>query len=84
MSERIVVAAGTSAVQHSCSLYTISNFQNKRGIIQTTMEDNLREKLEGPDGSGAGKGVFYAHTTRFRSLLRLFNGAKHVAASYWL
>ena len=49
-----MVAAGTSAVQHSCSLYTISNFQNKRGIIQTTMEDNLREKLEGPDGSGVG------------------------------
>lgn len=51
--ERIVVAAGESAVQHSCSLFTISNFQNKRGVIQATMEENLRGKLEGPDGTGA-------------------------------
>jgi len=47
--ESVVYAAGNSAVQHSCSLFTISNFQNKRGIIQSTMEDILREKLEGTD-----------------------------------
>lgn len=44
--EEVVTAAGNSAVQHSCSLFSISNFQNKRGVIQTTMEQNLRHKLE--------------------------------------
>ena len=57
--QRIVQAAGISAVQHSCSLFTVPNFQNQRGVIQRTMLDNLRLKLEGPedilDGSG---GVF--------------------------
>ena len=53
----IVYAAGMSAVQHSCSKYDISNFQNKRGIIQSEMESKLRIKLEGPDGDGAG-GVY--------------------------
>ena len=51
--EGIVLAAGRSAVQHSCSLYSISNFQNKRGIIQTKMEENLRKKLEGDDPTAA-------------------------------
>ena len=50
----IVYAAGMSAVQHSCSKYDISNFQNKRGIIQSEMESKLRIKLEGPNGDGAG------------------------------
>jgi SPFH domain / Band 7 family len=45
---QVVEAAGSSAVHHACSEFTISNFQNKRGIIQSTMEDNLRLKLEGP------------------------------------
>lgn len=50
---QVVKAAGNSAVQHSCSEFNISNFQNKRGIIQSNMKDNLRLKLEGqePDGS---------------------------------
>lgn len=50
---QLVEAAGSSAVQHSCSAYTISNFQNKRGAIQATMEDNLRLKLEGSSGEGS-------------------------------
>mmetsp|Transcript_24683 Transcript_24683/g.44676 ORF Transcript_24683/g.44676 Transcript_24683/m.44676 type:complete len:376 (-) Transcript_24683:110-1237(-) len=49
----VVGAAGTSAVQHSCSEFTISSFQNKRGIIQATMEDNLRIKLEGLQEDGS-------------------------------
>lgn len=44
---QVVRAAGNSAVQHTCSEFNISNFQNKRGIIQITMEENLRMKLEG-------------------------------------
>lgn len=49
----VVEAAGNSAVHHSCSEFQISNFQNKRGIIQTTMEENLRIKLEGTREDGA-------------------------------
>ena len=54
---RVVEAAGTSAVQHSCAEFNIANFQNKRGVIQSTMEDNLRLKLEGTQADGAD-GVF--------------------------
>lgn len=56
--KRIVEAAGNSAVQHSCSLFVVSEFQNKRGIIQSTMEDNLRTKLEGPTETESEKGVY--------------------------
>jgi SPFH domain / Band 7 family len=52
---KVVEAAGSSAVHHACSEFTISNFQNKRGIIQSTMEDNLRLKLEGPGSVVIGK-----------------------------
>jgi len=57
--DEIVRAAGESAVQHSCALFEISDFQNKRGIIQDTMLDNLRLKLEGPPGSINGEGGVY-------------------------
>eukprot|EP00541_Cyclophora_tenuis_P014533 CAMPEP_0116541814 /NCGR_PEP_ID=MMETSP0397-20121206/680_1 /TAXON_ID=216820 /ORGANISM="Cyclophora tenuis, Strain ECT3854" /LENGTH=346 /DNA_ID=CAMNT_0004065775 /DNA_START=98 /DNA_END=1138 /DNA_ORIENTATION=- len=53
----VVQAAGNSAVQHSCSEFDISNFQNKRGVIQSTMETNLRTKLEGTKDDGSD-GVF--------------------------
>lgn len=49
----VVKAAGNSAVQHSCSEFNVSNFQNKRGVIQSTMEDNLRLKLEGQEEDGS-------------------------------
>lgn len=58
--ERMVQAVGLSAVQHSCSMFTISNFQNKRGVIQETMENNLRLKLEGGLNSIDGEGGVYA------------------------
>jgi regulator of protease activity HflC (stomatin/prohibitin superfamily) len=46
----VVEVAGLSAIHHSCSNYMISEFQSKRGEIQTNMEDNVRIKLEGdPD-----------------------------------
>jgi len=45
--DRIVTEAGLSAIHHTCSDFQISNFQNKRGEIQSVMEDNLRLKLEG-------------------------------------
>lgn len=47
--KEVVTAAGNSAVHHSCSEFKIGEFQQKRGIIQSTMEDNLRIKLEGPE-----------------------------------
>eukprot|EP00568_Trieres_chinensis_P006591 CAMPEP_0183290716 /NCGR_PEP_ID=MMETSP0160_2-20130417/340_1 /TAXON_ID=2839 ORGANISM="Odontella Sinensis, Strain Grunow 1884" /NCGR_SAMPLE_ID=MMETSP0160_2 /ASSEMBLY_ACC=CAM_ASM_000250 /LENGTH=310 /DNA_ID=CAMNT_0025451369 /DNA_START=65 /DNA_END=994 /DNA_ORIENTATION=+ len=53
---KVVEAAGVSSVHQSCSEFLISNFQNKRGIIQETMEENLRLKLEGPEGSAGGDG----------------------------
>jgi regulator of protease activity HflC (stomatin/prohibitin superfamily) len=50
----VVVAAGRSAVQHTCSLYEVQSFSSSRGAIQGAMEEKLREKLEGPllDGDG--------------------------------
>lgn len=48
----IVESAAISAVQHTCSEFNVSNFQNMRGEIQRRMEDNLRLKLEGEAGDG--------------------------------
>jgi len=50
---KVVEAAGNSAIHHSCADFQISNFQNMRGAIQTTMEDNLRLKLEGVQEDGS-------------------------------
>ena len=50
---QLVESAAMSAIYHACADYNITAFQNERGIIQQTMEDNLRVKLEGEDGSGA-------------------------------
>jgi len=47
-----VEQAGLSAVHHSCSEFIVSEFQNKRGIIQNNMEENLKIKLEGDPASG--------------------------------
>ena len=57
---QVVVAAGKSAVHHSCSYFNITNFQNQRGIIQNTMLDNLRIKLEGNSTSDDGSTGTYA------------------------
>ena len=48
----VVEGAGTSAVHHACSEFQVANFQNQRGVIQSTMESNLRLKLEGAEGEG--------------------------------
>ncbi|CAB9500914.1 SPFH domain / Band 7 family [Seminavis robusta] len=53
----VVEAAGTSAVQHTCSLFETASYQQQRGLIQNAMEENLRIKLEGPDFDGVG-GVY--------------------------
>lgn len=58
--QQIVIAAGQSAVQHSCSKFIISEFQNKRGLIQSEMEDALRLKLEGTASDNSGDGGVYA------------------------
>jgi hypothetical protein len=49
---KAVSSAGTSAIQHTCSEFEISNFQNQRGVIQARMEDNLRDKLDGSAETG--------------------------------
>mmetsp|Transcript_8808 Transcript_8808/g.21395 ORF Transcript_8808/g.21395 Transcript_8808/m.21395 type:complete len:404 (+) Transcript_8808:2-1213(+) len=47
-----VEQAGLSAIHHSCSEFSVAEFQNKRGSIQSTMESNLKLKLEGNETSG--------------------------------
>lgn len=54
----VVEAAGLSAIHHSCSNYVIAEFQNKRGEIQTNMEENVRIKLEGDPKDALKEGVF--------------------------
>jgi vacuolar-type H+-ATPase subunit H len=54
----VVEAAGLSAIHHSCSEFNISDFQNKRGQIQATMEDNLKLKLEGDPEEEDSEGVY--------------------------
>lgn len=54
----VVEAAGLSAIHHSCANYVISEFQNKRGEIQTDMEDNVRIKLEGDPDDALKEGVY--------------------------
>ena len=44
-----VEQAGLSAIHHSCSEFAVTDFQNKRGTIQSTMENNLKLKLEGDE-----------------------------------
>eukprot|EP00581_Thalassiosira_minuscula_P026922 CAMPEP_0184414322 /NCGR_PEP_ID=MMETSP0738-20130409/7924_1 /TAXON_ID=385413 /ORGANISM="Thalassiosira miniscula, Strain CCMP1093" /LENGTH=436 /DNA_ID=CAMNT_0026773299 /DNA_START=48 /DNA_END=1358 /DNA_ORIENTATION=+ len=48
----MVESAGLSAIHHSCSDFTVSEFQGKRAVIQSTMEKNLRRKLEGDAETG--------------------------------
>lgn len=47
-----VEQAGLSAIHHSCSEFEVTSFQNKRGIIQAKMEQNLKTKLEGNETTG--------------------------------
>jgi len=48
----VVESAAVAALQHSCADYDILDFQQQRGIIQNTMEDRLRVRLEGPEKDG--------------------------------
>ena len=43
----VVNIAGSSAIQHSCSAFNITDFQSKRVVVQDLMFENLRTKLEG-------------------------------------
>lgn len=47
-----VEQAGLSSVHHSCAEFSITEFQNKRGVIQQAMHDNLKLKLEGNEETG--------------------------------
>lgn len=47
-----VEQAGLSAIHHSCSEFSVAEFQNKRGVIQSKMEKNLKLKLEGNKTAG--------------------------------
>ena len=54
----VVEAAGRSAIQHTCSDFTIASFQNQRGTIQSRMLENLRLKLEGDPSDEQDNGVY--------------------------
>jgi len=49
---KVVKSAGKSAIFHSCADFKISSFQNKRGVIQQVMQENLSLKLEGENKTG--------------------------------
>jgi regulator of protease activity HflC (stomatin/prohibitin superfamily) len=51
----VVESSAVSAIQHSCSNFTISSFQSQRGVIQESMQANLKQKLEG-DGTMLANG----------------------------
>lgn len=48
----VVEVAGNSAVQHTCSDFNVTDFQNNRAAIQSAMLDTLKYKLQGGDGNG--------------------------------
>ena len=66
----VVEAAGRSAIQHSCSDFSIAAFQNQRGVIQSRMLENLRLKLEGDPENGK-EGVYARAISVQLSLLQL-------------
>ena len=65
----IVEAAGLSAIHHSCAEFIISEFQSKRGEIQSTMEDNLRLKFEGNEATGVTGVYALAVSLQLRNLV---------------
>lgn len=44
---QITEQSALSAVHHSCSKFGVTEFQNKRGVIQSVMLQDTKEKLEG-------------------------------------
>lgn len=65
----IVEQAGLSAMHHSCGDFFISDFQNKRGEIQSNMLQNLKFKLEGnPDDESDGGIYALAISVQLRNL----------------
>mmetsp|Transcript_3977 Transcript_3977/g.5837 ORF Transcript_3977/g.5837 Transcript_3977/m.5837 type:complete len:351 (-) Transcript_3977:247-1299(-) len=55
---KVVEAAGNSAVQHTCSEFNVTDFQGMRGIIQDSMLENIRVKLQGSSTKITSDGVY--------------------------
>jgi len=74
----IVEAAGNAAVQHTCSEFNVTDFQSMRTIIQDSMLNNLRMKLEG-SLEGITENGMYAVATSLQltnvQLPQLYNNA---------
>lgn len=72
-----VEEAGLSAMHHSCSEFQVTEFQSKRGLIQSTMERNLKLKLEGnPDTNEEGvNAVAVSLQLRYIGLPALYQSA---------
>lgn len=59
----MVEATGNSAIQHTCSEYNVTDFQSLRNVIQDSMLDNMRIKLEGSVDEGINDDGVYALAT---------------------
>jgi len=59
----MVEATGNSAIQHTCSEYNVTDFQSLRNVIQDSMLDNMRIKLEGSVDEGITDDGVYALAT---------------------
>lgn len=54
----VVEVAGNSAVQHTCSDFNVTDFQNNRALIQNAMYDTLKIKLQGDKTDIVEEGVY--------------------------
>jgi len=53
----IVEFCGNAAIQHTCSDFNVTDFQNNRALIQNAMLDTLKLKLEGDPTNDSDVGV---------------------------
>mmetsp|Transcript_8997 Transcript_8997/g.10456 ORF Transcript_8997/g.10456 Transcript_8997/m.10456 type:complete len:240 (+) Transcript_8997:524-1243(+) len=65
----VVEVAGNSAVQHTCSDFNVTDFQNNRALIQSAMLDTLKLKLQGDAIDISEDGVYaLANSLQLRNI----------------
>ena len=55
---QVVNASANSAIQHSCSVWNVTDFQSNRALVQETMFENLQKKIEGDMNDDSSRGVY--------------------------
>lgn len=55
---QVVNASANSAIQHSCSVWNVTDFQSNRALVQETMFENLQKKIEGDANDEFSRGVY--------------------------